>query len=106
MVFTKQAVLRDVKRQGHSKAVIIAALYATAILIALSGAGFTVYAFLKQIHFQVFNTSLPGFIFGLLVLYLGVRYALSVQKLKTNLYAADAQFSWSNFKRHKTAKGR
>ena len=38
--------------------------------------------------------------FGAVVAFLGIRYLLSVRKLKGDVYKTTSQFSWSNFKKH------
>lgn len=73
-------------------------LLVTSAAIALSGAFFTVYAYLHSVTFRVLNVDVAGFVFGLAVLYLGIRYFLSVLDLKKKVFAPDAKFSWSNFK--------
>lgn len=89
---------------GHvdsNKIAIVFFLLATSIAITASGAFFVVYSYLNQISFKVINTEISGIIFGLVVIYLGVRYFLAVVKLKNQLYLPDSKFSWSNFKKVK-----
>ena len=97
---------RKIGSDDKRKVAIIYGLYATAVAITASGAFFCVYSYLKDITFKVINTNVSGMIFGVVVAYLGVRYFLSVQKLKAELYEPDAQFSWSNFRKHRVAKSR
>lgn len=96
------------KQQSDSrrKGLILIALFSMSVLITVSGLVFGIYAFINGTTFRVLNVDVPGVVFGMLVLYLGVRYFLSVRKLRAELYQPDAVFSWSNFKRHKTAKSR
>lgn len=83
------------------KKIIINLLYLGAMLIIFLGAFFSAYSVLNNIQLQVLNASVPGIVFGLLVVYLGIRYFFMVTKFKVNLFEASAKFSWSNFKRKK-----
>ena len=47
---------------------------------------------------------MSGAVLGLLVLYLGIKYYLSVTKLKGELFKASAKFSWSHFIKDKVNK--
>ena len=86
---------------NKSKAVSIMVLRLFAIAIILAGASFSVYSVINGIRFMVLNNSVPGVVFGLIVLFLGIRYLLSVQKLKAEVYKSTSSFSWSNFKSNK-----
>lgn len=90
----------------RGKIVIITLLSVTAFAIAASGAFFSVYSLVNQISFKVINTQVSGVIFGICVLYLGIRYLISLQRLKTELYKTTSTFSWSNFKRSKAGVGK
>jgi len=46
---------------------------------------------------------MPGVVFGMVILFLGIRYFLSLSKLKDEVYKSSG-FSWSNFKREKKIK--
>lgn len=94
------------KTDDKRKILIVYALYATAAAIAVSGAFFSVYSLINNVTFKVLNTNVSGSIFGLVVLYFGVRHFLSVSKLRVQLYDPSAKFSWKNFKKQKTAKNR
>jgi len=78
-------------------------LYAVSIFICISGITFGIYSWINDISFKVINTNVSGVIFGLVISYLGVRYFLSVSKLKEELYKDTSVFSWSNFRRKKPA---
>lgn len=84
-----------------SKIVAIYSLFSVAVLIMLLGVAFSIYSAVYDVHFMVLTSSIHGAIFGLVILYLGVRYFLSVKKLKTEVYKSNSKFSWSNFKKHK-----
>ena len=65
---------------------------------------FTIFSLVNHISFKILNSSVPGALFGLLVLYLGIRYYFSVIKLKEEVFKASSKFSWSNFKGKKSKK--
>jgi hypothetical protein len=84
----------------------VAALYAGAAIIMGSGLWFAVFSITNDISFKIMNTSIPGFVLALLVIYFGVRSVLSVRKLSQVILKDASHFSWSNFKRAKPAKSR
>ena len=83
------------------KKAMIAVLFVTACAICASGIFFSVYSYANNVRIQVLNTQLPGIIFGVAVLYLGVRYFISLMTLKAELYKPTSRFSWDNFKKKK-----
>lgn len=83
---------------NKTKAVSIMVLRLLAITIILAGASFSLYSIIYGISLMVLNNSIPGAVFGLVILFLGIRYLLSVQKLKAEVYKPTSNFSWSNFK--------
>lgn len=86
------------------KVVMIRTLLAIAIAITLSGALFTGYSLFTGTSFRVFNAPLSGALFGMMVVYFGVRSILSVRKLRAEVYEKGATFSWNNFKKQRPAK--
>lgn len=88
------------------KVATVAALLTGAVLIAGSGLWFAVYSIINDVSFKIMNTSIPGFVLALLVIYFGVRSILSVRKLSQVILKDSSHFSWSNFKRAKPAKSR
>lgn len=84
-----------------SKVIILNILFFTAIVIIFSGIFFSIFSLVNNIHFIIFNSSISGAVFGLLVLYLGIKYYFSVIKLKDDLFKASSKFSWTNFKKSK-----
>ena len=88
------------------KKVLIFCLFVFAGSICLSGAFFAVYSYVHQINFQVLNTQISGIIFGIAVLYLGIRYFISLINLKQEVYKPTSRFSWDNFKKKKSAKSK
>ncbi len=87
-----------------SKVTAIVLLTIISIVIIFSGAVFSVFSLMYDIHFPVLGSQIPGVIFGVVVAFLGVRYYLSVRKLKIELYKTTSRFSWSNFKKEKGPK--
>lgn len=81
----------------RSKVVWIAVLYAVSIAIILFGAAFCVCSVVSGIRFTVLQSSVPGYVFGAVVLFLGIRYLFSVVRLRRRVYEQAAHFSWSNF---------
>lgn len=84
------------------KSIIINILFTATIIIMFLGFYFSIYSLINNISFQVLNSSISGVIFGLMVLYLGIRYFFSVSKLKAEVYKENSKFSWSNFKKLKS----
>ena len=86
------------------KVIIINLLYIATLIIIFLGIFFSIFSLVNHINFKVLNSSIPGVVLGFLVLYLGIRYYLSVTKLKEELFKTSSNFSWSNFKGKKSYK--
>lgn len=86
----------------RKKKISIMALFIISAIIILLGALLSVFSFATNINFTVLGSQIHGSIFGIIITFLGVRYFLSVQKLKTEVYKTTSKFSWSNFKKEKT----
>lgn len=86
------------------KKVMISVLFIFACAICISGVFFSVYSLLNRITFQVINAQVPGVLFGLAVLYLGIRYLISLNNLRKEVYKPTSRFSWDNFKKESRAK--
>lgn len=86
-------------KAGIQKKIIIYSLYAGAIAIMCLGSYYSVYSLRNNIHFQVINTTIPGFILGILVIYLGLRNYFQVSDFKENFLKSKEAFSWSNFRK-------
>ena len=97
----RQSVYPQSTDKKTVKIIIVAFLYLVSILILASGLGYSIYSLLADTSFTVFGASVHGFVFGLLVFYLGLRYFLSVKKLKDELYKSSSVFSWKNFSKNK-----
>jgi hypothetical protein len=89
---------------NKSKAIIINILFITTMIIVFLGIFFSIFSLINGIHIMVLHSSVPGSVFGLLVLYLGIRYYFSVTKLKEELFKSSSKFSWNNFKRKNQKK--
>lgn len=88
-------------KNERQKKTIIFFLYLGAVAIMFLGAFFGAYSTLNNIKLQVLKASIPGIVFGLLTVYLGLRYFFMVSDFKTEFFKNTAQFSWSNFKKEK-----
>lgn len=81
-------------------------LFITSTLIILSGASLMIYSFINNVYFTVLTSQIHGAVFGTVIAFLGARYFLSVQKLKSEVYKTTSRFSWQNFRKLKNAKNR
>ena len=88
------------------KKIVIAVLFVFATAICVSGTAFSIYSFLNNISFQVLNTQIPGIAFGVVILFLGMRYLISLMKLKNEVYKPTSRFSWDNFKKKKRTQNK
>ena len=78
-------------------------LYVMSILIILLGAGFSVYSVINNVQLKVMSSTMPGMVFGMVILFLGIRYTMSLSKLKDEVYKSTG-FSWSNFRKARDSK--
>jgi len=88
---------------AKGKVVMIVILYVMSVLIMLLGAGFCAYSAINGVQMQVMSSTIPGFIFGMVILFLGVRYFMSLSKLRDEVMKSSG-FSWSNFRKEKRSK--
>ncbi len=86
------------KTQDRSKMISLIGLFVMSSLILISGIGFSIYSLICNAQFSVFGSLIPGYVFGLVVTFLGARYFASVLRLKSELASTGSGFSWSNFK--------
>ena len=89
-----------VSQVDKGKVIAVWLLFITAGLITLSGVAFSLYSVANNLSFTVMQAEIPGALFGAVIAFLGVRYILSVRKLRLKLYSSHSQFSWRNFKAH------
>ena len=88
---------------AKGKVAMIITLYVMSVLIMLLGAGFSAYSAINGVQMQVMTSTIPGFIFGMVILFLGVRYFVSLSKLRDEVMKSSG-FSWSNFRKEKRSK--
>lgn len=87
-----------------TKVASIVTLFVTATLLIIMGVALSVYSVVNNISFSVLNSSIHGAVWGAVITFLGIRYFMSVQRLKAEVYKSTSQFSWSNFKTEKVQK--
>jgi hypothetical protein len=73
-------------------------LYALAVCIIVSGLVFSVYSFSSNVSFMVLRSEIPGTIFGLVFIFLGIRYFRSLQKFSKKINDSNLKFSWENIR--------
>lgn len=88
---------------ARGKLIILALLYALSFAIIMIGAGFAVYSALHGVKFAVMSANIPGAVFGMVILFLGIRYFFSLSKLKDEVFKSTG-FSWENFRKGKRIK--
>ncbi len=86
-----------------TRVAMILILYALSIIIILLGAAFSVFSVINHVQLAVMSSNMPGVVFGMVILFLGIRYFLSLSKLKDEVYKSSG-FSWSNFRKAKNSK--
>lgn len=77
---------------------LLAILYTFAISIIASGIAFSIYSFLVKNSFLVLRTQIPGTVFGLVFIFLGIRYFRSLQKFSRMIKDSNLEFSWQNIR--------
>ncbi len=87
------------KTTRSCKTVILAVLFATSVSVAAAGIVLIVLSLINKTSFTVFQSQIPASVFGLIVTFLGIRYYLSVLRLKPVLLKDENQFSWKNFRK-------
>jgi len=88
---------------AKGRVAMIVALYVMSIVIMLLGAGFCAYSAINGVQMQVMTSTIPGFVFGMVILFLGVRYFMSLSKLRDEVMKSSG-FSWANFRKDKKSK--
>lgn len=89
-----------------NKKVLIFVLMVCNIFILILGLFFIVYSIYFNISIKVFNMKISGVIFGIMVLYFGIRYFINLLKLKKEINKPENTFSWSNFKKSNRGKAK
>ena len=88
---------------AKGKVAMIVILYVLSVVIMLLGAGFCTYSAINNVQMQVMSSTIPGCVFGMVILFLGIRYFLSLSKLREEVMKS-AGFSWSNFRKTKKSR--
>ena len=86
--------------EAKGKVAMIVILYVLSVVIMLLGAGFCAYSAINNVQMQVMSSTIPGFVFGMVILFLGIRYFLSLSKLRDEVMKSTG-FSWGNFRKAK-----
>jgi len=89
---------------GKEKLLPIVTLYVVSGVIILIGAAFSIFSIVNDISLPVLSSQIPGAVFGVVMIFLGIRYLISVKKLKAEVFKSTSSFSWSNFKKVKSSK--
>ena len=97
----RTAMVHSSATKGRVAMIVI--LYVLSVLIMLLGAGFFTYSAINNVQLQVMSSTVPGFIFGMVVLFLGFRYFMSLSKLRAEVMKSSG-FSWENFRKEKKSK--
>lgn len=90
------------KRTGRNLSII--GLYAGSLAIIFSGVFFGTFSYVKNISIPVMRIQIPGFVFALLVCYLGFRYYIDVVRIHDELKKSNEPFSWEHFRLRKKNK--
>ncbi|MEA4965599.1 MAG: hypothetical protein VB055_07250 [Oscillospiraceae bacterium] len=88
-----------ISKVDRSKVFSIWALYIVASLVFLSGIFLSIISMISGNSLTVLTSQVPGYIFGIVVVFLGLRSLIAVGKLKEEVYKPTSRFRWSNFKR-------
>lgn len=88
---------------AKGKVAMIVILYVLSVVIMLLGAGFCAYSAINNVQMQVMSSTIPGFVFGMVILFLGIRYFMSLSKLREEVMKS-AGFSWTNFRKAKKSR--
>ena len=67
---------------SKSKLLAISFLFILSVCIIALGIGFSIYSLMYQVSFKVLFTEIPGLVFGLTSIFLGIRYFFAVCHLQ------------------------
>ena len=76
-------------------------LFTLDILILISGITLTIYNYINNVSYLILRTTVPGFLLGAVVVFIGIRYFKSILRVRNNVYKDNLSFDWGNFKREK-----
>lgn len=88
---------KKVRSIPSGKRLAVLALYLLAGTITATGAYFSFITAVNGVSFPVLSSQVPGFVFGLIIVYLGLRYLLAVHNLQKQVYQSSVTFAWRNF---------
>ena len=91
----------NVQTVDRRKIYSIMLLFMMSSVIIILGVTFGIYSLINDVGFTVLNSRIHGSVFGLVVMFLGIRYFLAIRKLKAEVYKAESKFSWNNFRKEK-----
>jgi len=77
-------------------------IWASSLVIMFLGIFFSIFSYINKIEFNVLNNSVSGIVFGVMVLYLGIKYYFSIESLKEDVAKNHLNFSLRNLKKKKT----
>lgn len=80
------------------RVVAIVVLYVVASAITLAGVYFGALCLLGGVTIGVLGSQVPAALIGAVIAFLGVRYLITVGRLRNELNDSGATFSWSNFR--------
>lgn len=90
-------------RTGLSKRLSIAVLGFVAFALIWLGVSIFVLSLVNDVSYTVMGSSIHGSLWGVVITFLGIRYFMSVLKLKQRVYQSASTFSIENFKGKVTA---
>ncbi|HAO61999.1 MAG TPA: hypothetical protein DCQ90_08895 [Erysipelotrichaceae bacterium] len=90
-------------RIGFSKRLSIAVLGFVALVLVCMGVSILVLSLVNDVSFTVMGSSIHGSLWGVVITFLGIRYFVSVLKLKRRVYQSASKFSIRHFKGKVTA---
>ena len=85
----------------RQKTLTLTILFGSALFIIFLGMFLCDFSFFNNISIKVLYSQIPGVVLGLLVMYLGIRYYLSVGRLKEEVYKSTSEFHWNHFIKEK-----
>ena len=87
----------SVRKNSISQKAAVGLLFAAAGLIVVLGTGFAVFGVVNHLSLNVMNTEIPSALFGIVIVFLGIRDFFAVHRLSKRITAEGGEFSWQNF---------
>jgi hypothetical protein len=88
--------------KDNGKRIALAALFSVSALIVALGLAFGVYSWVYHVNYAIMSLQVPGYVFAAVIVFLGVRYFLSVIKMRRRLMETSSGFKWGNFRPEKS----